>query len=101
MPGWATLASPYDFSALEGITHSPPDLVLMDISLPGMDGEEVLARLRADSAVRDVPVIALTAHAMVGDRERFLKAGFDAYVTKPIVDGADLLDAIERLLVAT
>ena len=87
-------------SAVSGITLSPPDLVLMDISLPGMDGEEVLGRLRADPALRDLPAIALTAHAMVGDRERLLQAGFDDYVTKPVVDEAVLLDAIERLLVA-
>jgi CheY-like chemotaxis protein len=87
-------------SALSGITASPPDIVLMDISLPGMDGEEVLGRLRADPALRDIPAIALTAHAMVGDRERLLQAGFDDYVTKPVVDEVVLLDAIERLLVA-
>ena len=87
-------------SALSGITASPPDLVLMDISLPGMDGEEVLGQLRADPALRDIPAIALTAHAMVGDRERLLQAGFDEYVTKPVVNERVLLDAIERLLVA-
>lgn len=87
-------------SALEGITTSPPDLVLMDISLPGMDGEEVLQRLRADPSVRELPVIALTAHAMAGDRERLMQAGFNDYITKPVVDEAVLLDSIGRLLVA-
>ncbi len=86
------------FTALEGLAKQKPDLVLLDVSLPGMDGAEVLQRIRADGALRDLPVIALTAHAMAGDREKFLAAGFDDYVTKPIVDEAVLLDAIQKLL---
>ncbi len=85
-------------SALQGFTESTPDLVLMDISLPGMGGQDVLGRLRDDPALRNVPVIALTAHAMLGDRKRFLDAGFDDYVTKPVVDESILIGAIERLL---
>jgi CheY-like chemotaxis protein len=84
--------------ALDGIAGSPPDLVLLDISLPGMDGTEVLSRLRATAHGATVPVIALTAHAMAGDRERFLGLGFDAYVTKPIVDEQALIDTIDGLL---
>jgi two-component system cell cycle response regulator DivK len=84
--------------ALSGIAGSRPDLVLLDISLPGMDGNEILRRIRADSALRALPVVALTAHAMSGDRERFLAAGFNDYVTKPIVDETLLTGAIERLL---
>ena len=84
--------------ALAGIGRSRPDLVLLDISLPGMDGTEILQRLRSDASLRTLPVIALTAHAMAGDKEKFLAAGFDDYVTKPIVDEARLLEAIERLL---
>lgn len=84
--------------ALAGLRSRKPDLVLLDISLPGMDGTDVLRELRDDAALRDLPVIALTAHAMTGDRERFLSLGFDAYVTKPIVDETVLLDAIARLL---
>ena len=84
--------------ALEGLRHDAPALVLLDISLPAMDGVEVLRRLREDPALRELPVIALTAHAMAGDRERFLRLGFDAYVTKPIVDEQILLDEIARLL---
>lgn len=84
--------------ALAGMTIDRPDVVLLDISLPELDGSEVLRRLRADGRLGDLPVIALTAHAMAGDRERFLAAGFDAYVTKPIVDEQVLLDAIARLL---
>ena len=84
--------------ALNGITSSRPDLVLLDISLPGMDGNEILQRIRADITLRQLPVIALTAHAMAGDREKFLAAGFDDYITKPIVDESLLFSSIRRLL---
>jgi CheY-like chemotaxis protein len=75
-----------------------PDLILLDISLPEMDGTEVLAWIRTQDALKDTPVIALTAHAMAGDREKYLRAGFNDYVTKPIVDEAVLTEAIERWL---
>jgi two-component system, cell cycle response regulator DivK len=84
--------------ALAGIPTSPPALVLLDISLPGMEGPEVLRRLRADPALAPIPIIALTAHAMAGDRERYLGLGFDGYVTKPIVDESLLFEAIRELL---
>jgi CheY-like chemotaxis protein len=87
--------------ALAGLTAALPDLVLLDISLPGMDGNEILARIRADASLRRLPVIALTAHAMAGDREKYLAAGFNDYITKPIVDETILLDAIERWLAAS
>ena len=86
------------FAALEGLPKEKPDLILLDISLPEMDGAEVLRRIRADAQLRSLPVIALTAHAMSGDREKFIGAGFNDYVTKPIVDENVLLDAIQRLL---
>lgn len=84
--------------AVAGIGEAGIDLVLLDISLPGMDGIEVLRHLRDKEATRRLPVIALTAHAMAGDRERFLAAGFDGYLTKPIVSDAELLTAIRRHL---
>ena len=84
--------------ALAGMHTDPPELVLLDISLPAMDGTEVLRRIREDETLRALPVIALTAHAMSGDRDRYLSMGFDAYVTKPIVDERVLLGEIERLL---
>ena len=85
--------------ALATMPHRVPNVVLLDVSLPGMDGLEVLARMRADPALRDVPVVAVTAHAMAGDRDRYLAAGFDGYVLKPIVDDQLLIDTIQALLV--
>lgn len=85
-------------AALAGLRADPPDLVLLDISLPEMDGTDVLRAMRADARLTDVPAIALTAHAMAGDRERFMAAGFDDYVSKPIIDETLLFAAIERLL---
>lgn len=83
--------------ALDGIRFQKPDVILLDISLPGMDGTEVLAQLRADERTAAIPVIALTAHAMGGDRELFLALGFNDYVSKPITDEDTLVNAIERL----
>lgn len=74
-----------------------PDLVLMDMSLPVLDGWEAAKRLKADPATRSIPVIALTAHAMTADRERALAAGCDDYDTKPIVLPR-LLEKMQRLL---
>ena len=87
--------------AVAGLEAADPDLVLLDISLPEMDGTEVLKWLREESTIRDRPVIALTAHAMAGDREKFIGAGFNDYVTKPIVDEDVLIGAIQRCLSAT
>lgn len=74
-----------------------PDLILMDMSLPVMDGWEATRVLKADAATRAIPVIALTAHAMSGDRERAMAAGCNDFDTKP-VDLARLMDKIARAL---
>ena len=74
-----------------------PDLVLMDMSLPKMDGWEVTRRLKANPATQQLPIIALTAHAMAGDRDKCLAAGCDDYDTKPI-EFSRLLDKVKTLL---
>lgn len=74
-----------------------PDLILMDMDLPIIDGWEATRRVKADESTRGIPVIALTAHAMVGDRDKAMAAGCDDYDTKPI-DFPRLLGKIETLL---
>jgi two-component system cell cycle response regulator DivK len=74
-----------------------PDLVLMDLSLPGMDGWEALRRLRADGRTRDLRIVALTAHAMAGTRDEALAAGFDGYLSKPI-DALTFAETISRFV---
>lgn len=70
--------------ALEELERARPSLVLLDIQLPGGGGQAVLKAIRADEALTSLPVVALTAQAMTGDRERILALGFDAYFSKPI-----------------
>lgn len=74
-----------------------PNLVLLDMNLPTGSGLELIARLRAIAGAREAPIVALTAHAMRGDRERFLAAGCDGYISKPI-ETRPFLDAVERFL---
>jgi CheY-like chemotaxis protein len=69
--------------ALAILTKMQPSFVVADLSMPKMDGWELLKKIRANSTLSTIPVIALTAHAMRGDRERALEAGFDQYITKP------------------
>ena len=77
--------------------ESKPDLILLDMSLPIMDGWEVARRLKADDETNGIPIIALTAHAMAGDREKSLEAGCDDYDTKP-VDFKRLRGKIDTIL---
>jgi two-component system cell cycle response regulator DivK len=93
--GYRTLEATTGGQAVELATEHSPDLVLMDIQLPDIDGIEALGRLRADDRTASVPVLALTAQAMEGDRERFLAAGFDGYLSKP-VNVADLVATVKR-----
>ena len=73
-----------------------PDLVLMDMSLPVIDGWEATRQIKADPNIKHIPVVGLTAHAMVGDRDQALKAGCDDYATKP-VEFEKLIELINRL----
>ena len=82
--GYRTLEATAGREAVQLATEHAPDLVLMDIQLPDIDGVEALRRLRSDERTASIPVLALTAQAMHGDHERFLAAGFDGYVSKPV-----------------
>ncbi len=86
-------------SALASIAAQRPQLILMDLQLPGVDGLELTRRLKADPVTRDIKIIAVTAYAMKGDQERALAAGCDDYVTKPI-DTRALPETIARHLEA-
>ena len=83
--------------ALDKTRAQAPDLILLDMSLPVKDGWTVAEELKADDATKGIPIIALTAHAMVGDREKALNAGCDEYETKPI-DFKRLVSKIESML---
>lgn len=93
--GYATLEATSGEDALALAQSENPALVLMDVQLPGMDGIEALGRLRQDERTASIPVLALTAQAMSGDRERFLEAGFDGYLSKP-VDVAELIRTVKE-----
>lgn len=85
--------------ALDLIAQDPPDLMFLDLKLPILDGWETARRIRAmEGPIRELPIIALTAHAMVGDEEKALAAGCDDYIAKPIVDSHIVKEKIERLL---
>jgi two-component system, cell cycle response regulator DivK len=93
--GYRPLEATTGGQAVEMAAERAPALVLMDIQLPDLDGVEALGRLRADERTASIPVLALTAQAMQGDRERFLAAGFDGYVSKP-VDVVELVSVVEQ-----
>ena len=82
--GFRTLEASGGIEGLSLAAEHRPDLVLMDIRMPDMNGTEVLQKLRADEHTAAIPVVALTSSAMKGDRERFLADGFDGYLEKPI-----------------
>ena len=93
--GYRTLEATTGGQAVELATRHRPDLVLMDIQLPDVDGVEALDRLRADERTASIPVLAVTAQAMRGDSKRFLEAGFDAYLSKPVNIG-ELVSVVEQ-----
>ena len=80
----------------EALAH-PPDLIVCDLALPRLDGFDVVRRLRVEPATKDVPIIAVTAFAMSGDRDKVLGSGFDGYITKPIAPET-FVSEIERFL---
>jgi CheY-like chemotaxis protein len=82
--GYEVLIAVDSTQGMEMARRDRPDLVLMDMSLPDVDGWETTRRMRADAALSEIPIIALTAHAMEGDREKALAAGCDDYDTKPV-----------------
>jgi two-component system, cell cycle response regulator DivK len=93
--GYATLEATTGEEAVELALSQAPALVLMDVQLPGIDGVAALDRLRDDERTASIPVVALTAQAMRGDREQFLEAGFDGYLSKPM-DVVELINAVRE-----
>ena len=93
--GYRTLEATTGEDAVELALSREPALVLMDVQLPGIDGMEALARLRRHERTAAIPVLAVTAQAMSGDRERFLEVGFDGYLSKPI-DVDELIQAVRE-----
>jgi len=82
--GFVILKATSGEDALKMVDEEVPDLILMDIHLPGMDGLSVVRELKSDARLQNIPILALTAHAMRGDKDRFLQAGCDGYISKPI-----------------
>jgi two-component system cell cycle response regulator DivK len=95
--GFEVLVAPDGRVGVATAKAEKPDLILMDMNMPEVDGWEATRQIKADSAMSNVPVIALTAHAMTGDRERAMQAGCTDYHTKPI-EFAKLLTQIETIL---
>ena len=93
--GYRALEATTGGEAIALATEHTPDLVLMDIQLPDLDGVQALRRLRADERTATIPVLAVTSQAMRGDRERFLAEGFDGYVAKPVNIG-ELIGIVRR-----
>ena len=93
--GYFTLEATTGGQAVELAAEQAPDLVLMDIQLPDIEGSEALRRLRANERTASIPVLAVTAQAMQGDHERFRAEGFDDYISKP-VNIVELVDTVKR-----
>jgi CheY-like chemotaxis protein len=97
--GHQTLVARDGAEGLAVAAQARPDLVVMDLQMPVMDGYEATARLKADPGLAQIPIVAVTAYAMVGDQERILQRGFDGYLTKPI-DPEFFVSELERHLVS-
>jgi two-component system, cell cycle response regulator DivK len=97
--GFEVIAAENGIEALQRAIDAPPDIILMDLSLPVMDGWEATRRLKADKRTASIPVVALTGHALAGISEGAKKAGCDAFVTKPCLP-EDLVKEIRRILEA-
>jgi CheY-like chemotaxis protein len=97
MEGYTVVKAVDAEEAQEILKHTVPDLILMDIALPGMDGLTLTRKLKADGRLKHIPVIALTAFAMKGDEQKALEAGCEGYITKPI-DTRKLPQQVEGLL---
>lgn len=95
MAGHQVLQAESGERVLEIVRQDLPDLILMDVSLPGKDGLELTSELKADPELRGIPVVAVTAHAMAGDQERVLAVGCEGYLTKPI-DTRTFAQQVER-----
>ena len=95
--GYSTIEATNGKQGVEFAKANKPDLILMDVQMPVMDGLEATRILKADTTTRNIPVIALTSYAMIGDKEKFLRVGCDGYLAKP-VDIDLLLDAISKFL---
>ncbi|HWR98786.1 MAG TPA: response regulator [Candidatus Methanoperedens sp.] len=94
--GYRTREAANGYEGLQVVRSELPELILMDVQMPALDGVEALKRLKDDPATRNIPVVALTSYAMKGDREKFLVDGFSDYLSKPI-DIDRFLEVVRRL----
>lgn len=97
MRGFSVVEAPDGEQTLKQIERTKPDILLLDLNMPVLDGVETLKRIRQDPLLAGLPVLAVTAYAMRGDREKILSSGFDGYLSKPI-NPSELGTELERLL---
>lgn len=95
--GYAIIRAETGLGGLEVLLATRPDFIILDIQLPDISGFEVLGRIRANDSTKQIPVIAMTSYAMLGDKERLLSAGLDGYLEKPI-DTDRVMDQIREAL---
>lgn len=94
--GYKTTHAETGMAGIDMVLQDKPDIILLDIQLPDIDGEQVLHRIRAQAAGKTVPIIAVTSYAMAGDRQRLLRAGCSGYIEKPI-DPLRIIDQIKEI----